>query len=71
QINNVTEIGRYHFGDFVHMHVPEGLPAIVALPTRSSLPGYLAQEWQHDGQRWLVVRGMPTALAAPPDDGTP
>lgn len=71
QINNVTEIGRYHFGDFVHMGVPEALPAIVALPTSHGLPGYLAQEWQHDGRRWLVVRGMPTALAAPPDDSTP
>ena len=71
QINNVTTIGRYRFGDFVHMQVPEALPTLEALPTSRGLPGYLAQEWQHGGQRWLVVRGMPTGIAAPADDTTP
>ena len=68
EINSVVQLGKYHFVDFVEQQVPAQLPTLEALPTRLGAPGYLLQEWQHNGQRVLVMRGMPTEIAAPATD---
>ncbi|HNP84812.1 MAG TPA: glycosyltransferase family 39 protein [Kouleothrix sp.] len=68
EINSVVQLGKYHFVDFVEQQVPAQLPTLEALPTRLGAPGYLIQEWQHNGQRVLVMRGMPTEIAAPATD---
>jgi len=59
-VNNVTRIGRYAFGDFRALRVPQRLPVVEAIPTRYGGPGYLLQEWKRNGRRVLVVRSMTT-----------
>jgi 4-amino-4-deoxy-L-arabinose transferase-like glycosyltransferase len=61
-INNVTSIGPYHFRDLDPAQVPLDLPALEAIPTQNSGPGYLLQEWRHENRRVLVVRSMTTQV---------
>lgn len=68
EINRVLRMGRYRFTDFAPQGVPWNLPAAEALPTRNGGPGYLLQEWQHEGRRILLVRSMTTELGNYEDD---
>ena len=61
-INSVTQLGRYHFGDFKALGIPLNLPVVEALPTQDGGPGYLIQEWRRDDRTVLIVRGMTTHI---------
>jgi 4-amino-4-deoxy-L-arabinose transferase-like glycosyltransferase len=69
-INTVTQLGRYHFGDFGGLGIPQNLAVLEALPTSDGGPGYLIQEWRRGDQRVLVVRGMTTHIENFSDDET-
>jgi hypothetical protein len=57
-VNEITRIGPYHFGDLNRAQVPIDLPALAAIPEQAGNFGYVFLEWNRDGRRILVVRGM-------------
>jgi len=69
-INTVTQLGRYHFGDFRALGIPQNVAVIEALPTHDGAPGYLIQEWRRGDHRMLIVRGMTTHIENFLDDET-
>jgi hypothetical protein len=69
-INTVTQLERYHFGDFRALGIPQNLAVLEALPTTNGGPGYLIQEWRRGDHPVLIVRGMTTHNENVPDDET-